>query len=386
MRVSKYDETNDDSEILHLEHVVSLANEELRKRSQEKTIEKASVKKPTAKKGMFVSQSKPERVTVFDPSEIDDIDESTSMSRDQAIRTRGLVARITKSSPTKRMAAIPLEWKQYCIDLEKRFPNFAEPILFIRNQMSLSSRSDNALRISPMLFNGPAGIGKTEFALTLSNDLKTTLKILDVSVMQSASQLSGTERHWSTAQTSLLFDTLIDGRIANPIFMLDEIDKAIGHNDCKPLASLHSLLEKKTSSKFYDLCCPELSVNASNVIWIATSNEIASIDKPIIDRFSVFNIEKPSVEHMMTIVSNQYSKFITEHPAGHVFEKTIRDDVKAELSTYHPRRVRKILNNAFGMASYNEQNYLTVDHIRACDVAVKHKPGIGFTCDHGPAY
>jgi hypothetical protein len=318
-------------------------------------------------------------VIVFNESDADALlEEYANAPRDQALRVKALVSRMQKVSSAKRMAVIPKNWKAYCKNLEAKFPNFKNVILYIRGQMSLAARSNQALRMGPILLNGPKGIGKSEFALTLSEDMKTTLKIIDISSSQSGSTLSGSESHWINSQPGLLWTTLVLGDVCNPIIMLDEIDKANGHSGTQPLSALHQLLEKKQSRKFRDLCIPELPIDASNVLWIATSNTTTTLEQQIVDRFTVFEIAEPTPAHMRSIIANQYKKFIDEEPAGYAFEASIRDDVKNELINYHPRKVRKILEMAFGIASYEDREYLTIGDIRACDVGNKPKPGIGF--------
>ena len=160
--------------------------------------------------------------------------------------------------------------------------------------------------------------------------------------------------------------------------MLDEIDKAKGSNGYDPLAALYNLLELRQARKFKDLSVPELTLDASHVIWMATANSMESVNSPIIDRFSVFTIENPTPAQTRDIAANQYQRFINNHPSGGAFEPVIRDDVLNELGNYHPRRVGKILKQAFGDAAFNARNYLTVDDIKRCDTGEKKSVGMGF--------
>lgn len=318
-------------------------------------------------------------IEVFKAEQVDDLLKYYT-TQEQEKQFKSLIARIKNVSSLKKLATIPENWEAYCVDLEAKFPNFAEVILYIRNQMSLAARSDRALRLSPLLLNGPSGVGKTAFLLTLATDLNTTLKVIDVSSSQSGSPLSGTESHWANSQPGVLWTTLMFGDVGNPIFMLDEIDKAHSQSKYQPLSPLHALLEKRQAKRFSDLCLPEFHIDASHVIWIATSNSTETIEKQIIDRFIVFNIEKPSVEQMKSIVANQYLRYIDDEPYGHLFEKTIREDVLDELTEHHPRKVRKILEMAFGAASYSGRTHLTIDDIHNSNVNEKPVRGIGFTC------
>jgi len=301
-------------------------------------------------------------------------------SKEQKLRINGMVKRLREGNPNKKLVTINDGWREFCDDLSEKFPNFSEVVGFIRNQLALSAEAgDSVLRFCPFLLLGPSGVGKTEFLLTVSDYFKTRLEIIDIASAQSGAALTGSESFWGNTQTGALFAALVFGdEGGNPIFLLDEIDKARS-GDYKPLAALHPLLESRQAKRFHDLSIAELTLDASNVIWIATANSLEAIEKSIVDRFVVFTIESPNKEQMRAIVANQYARFIEKHPSGGFFEEKARPEVLAELCKYHPRKVRKMIEQSFGLAAYDKRRYLTVQDILASD-NVKEKPqhGIGF--------
>jgi ATP-dependent Lon protease len=301
-------------------------------------------------------------------------------SKDQSMRIKGLVKRLREGNPNKKLVTINDGWREFCEDLAMKFPNFSGVVDFLRNQLALSSEAgDGVLRLPPFLLLGSPGVGKTEFMLTVSDYLKTRLEIIDIASAQTGTALTGSEAYWGNTQTGVLFNTLVFGDVANPIFMLDEVDKARTAGDYKPLAALHPLLEPRQAKRFHDLSIAELTLDASHVIWIATANSLESIEKSIVDRFIVFTIEHPSKEQMLAIVTNQYTRFIEQHPSGGFFEKEVRPDVLAELCNYHPRKVRKMIEQSFGLAAYYKRRYLIVNDVFESDtVKEKRKNGIGF--------
>jgi ATP-dependent Lon protease len=322
-------------------------------------------------------------VTLYSLADVDRLEQNyREAPRDQSNRIKSLVKRIREGSPEKRLAAIPEHWRAYCDELARKFPNFKQVIRFIRNQMALSQVSDGVLRLPPLLLVGGPGVGKTEFMLTLANGCQIALEIIDISSAQTGSALAGAESYWSNSQPGRLFNTLVLGEVANPLIMLDEIDKARIDNAYKPLSALHQLLEPRQARQFYDLSLPELKFDASHVIWIATANSLDTLEKPIIDRFAVFHIEEPSKEQMVAIVNNLYERFINHHPSGGFFEQTIGQEAMAALCAYHPRKVRKLLDLAFGQAAYEARNYLIAQDIHENDGDVMRKHGIGFLSAH----
>ena len=318
-------------------------------------------------------------VTVYNVNEVDQLEVNyRGATRDHSSRVNTIVKRMRAAGPEKKLVAIPKDWLNYCNYLDQKFPNFTKVIDFLRNQIALSSVGDKVLRFPPFLLVGPPGIGKTEFMLSISEDFRTKLEIVDVANAQTGATLAGSENYWSNTKPGTIFTTVVFGEVANPIIMLDEIDKSRQDDVHRPIAALLQLLENRQAREFHDLSVPELAIDASHIIWIATANSIETIDTAIVDRFVVFNIKEPDKEQMIAIVKNQYERFIKQNAAGLFFEKKIRKDTLIELCKYHPRNVRKILEQSFGLAAREERKYITVNDILACKTNDEKRASIGF--------
>lgn len=322
------------------------------------------------------------KVQVFKQIDVDKLEKIHQDSvKDHSRRIKSLVKRMRSVSSEKRLTQINEEWLLLCDRLYSRFPNFVGVIDFLKNQFSLLDVGDKALRIPPLLLVGEAGVGKTEFMMTIAENLKTDVKILDISNAQTGSELTGSESYWGNTQTGMLFNTLVFGDVANPIILLDEIDKARRDDVYNPLSALHMLLEKRQASRFYDLSVPDVLIDASHVLWIATANDLAKIEQPIVDRFAIFEVDSPAEHQMHAIILNQYERFLAQHPSGSFFESDLSEDVVLELCKYRPREVRKVLENAFGKAAYQKRSFLNVDDVKAGSSILKSsKRGIGFLC------
>lgn len=361
--------------------IIELTINELNDKDQQKKEEIKDDRSGHGADGIILNNN---MVRLYSHSDVDQLEKNyEGATRDHANRVKSLVARIRENTPEKRLVTIPDDWKKNCDDLESDFPNFSDAIRFIRNQLALSSVSNQSLRFPPFLLAGDAGIGKTEFMLTLANMVNTRLTVIDMASAQSGSTLSGSDAFWSNTKPGEIFNACVFGDVANSVIMLDEIDKAKNGGDYKPLASLHSLLESRQARQFQDLSVPEIKIDASHIIWIATANNLEVIEKPILDRFTIFNIKKPSTLQMREIVKNQYKRFIDNDPAGGFFDKEIHENVIDELCLYHPRKVRKILESSFGLAANSQRHYLVVDDIRECNISDKKEKsrGIGFMSD-----
>src|SRR5437868_560635 len=156
--------------------------------------------------------------------------------------------------------------------LYEELPNFTEALDDVRRHVALSQDSRDGLEVTPMLLLGPPGIGKTHFARRLAELLGTGMNLVPMSSMTAGWLLSGASSQWKGAKPGKVFEALIDGQYANPVIVVDEIDKAAADAQYDPLGAMYSLLEHDTAGTFMDEFA-EIAIDASQVIWVLTAND-----------------------------------------------------------------------------------------------------------------
>jgi len=134
--------------------------------------------------------------------------------------------------------------------LYDELPNFHEVLDDLKRQLALCTDSRDALEITPMLLLGPPGIGKTHFAREIAHLLGTGLGFISMSSLTAGWVLSGASSQWKGARPGKVFEKLVDGNYANPVMVVDEIDKARAEHAYDPLGALYSLLEHDTAQNF----------------------------------------------------------------------------------------------------------------------------------------
>ena len=154
----------------------------------------------------------------------------------------------------------------------------------------------------------------------------------------------------------------MDGQYANPVIVIDEIDKAAADAQYDPLGALYSLLEHDTAGNFTDEFA-DVPIDASQVIWITTANDPRGIPDPILNRMNVFEIAPPTPEQARAIGANLYRSIRSEHDWGKHFDPEPDNDVLECLAEMAPRDMRRALMTGFGNARLAGQRTLKVDDI-----------------------
>ncbi|MBB5203263.1 ATP-dependent Lon protease [Inhella inkyongensis] len=234
-------------------------------------------------------------------------------------------------------------------ELYEELPNFHAVLDDVKRQIALCADSGDALEITPLLLLGPPGVGKTHFARQLADLLGTGHAFLSMSAMTAGWLIGGASSQWKGAKPGKVFEALVEGEYANPVMVVDEIDKASAEASYDPLGSLYSLLEHDTACAFTDEFA-EVAVDASQLIWVATANDARTIPDPILNRCNVYEIEAPDFEAARGIAARLYRNIRAAHDWGRQFTESPSDTVLDQLAALPPREMRRAWMTAFGNA------------------------------------
>ena len=246
--------------------------------------------------------------------------------------------------------------------LFEELPNFAEVLEHIRRQLALCIDSEDDIELPPILLLGGPGIGKTHFARRVSHLLGTGYGFVPMSSLTAGWVLSGASSQWKNAKPGKVFETFLNGEYANPVMVVDEIDKAASDGQYDPLGALYELLESQTAMRFVDEFA-EIPIDASGAVWIATANDAARIPEPLLDRLCVYEIEAPDAEGSARIARTLYREIREAHDWGKRFPESPTDSVIEKLMLLAPREQRRAVQTAFGNAKLAGRDELAPEDI-----------------------
>jgi ATP-dependent Lon protease len=258
--------------------------------------------------------------------------------------------------------------------LFEELPNFKGVLEDIRKHLALCVDSDDSIELPPMLLLGEPGIGKTHFARKLAQLLGTGFGFVPMSSLTAGWVLSGASSQWKNAKPGKVFDTFLNGEYANPVIVVDELDKASSDGQYDPLGALYELLEVETATRFVDEFV-ELPIDASGAVWLATANEASRIPEPLVNRLTVYEIEAPDEAGSMRIAKNIYSEVRAAHDWGRPFPEAPGEATLARLAGLPPREMRRAIQSAFGNAKLAGRSEVSPDDVQAARGGRRQKIG-----------
>ena len=242
-------------------------------------------------------------------------------------------------------------------------PNFAAVLEDIRKHLALCVDSEDSVELPPMLLLGAPGIGKTHFARQVAQLLGTGFGFVPMSSLTAGWVLSGASSQWKNAKPGKVFDTFLNGEYANPVIVVDELDKTSGDTQYDPLGALYELLEAETATRFVDEFV-EVPIDASGAVWLATANDAARIPEPLLDRLTVYEIDAPDAEGSARIAAIIYGEVRGAHDWGKRFPEAPSPSALEKLAALPPREMRRAVQVAFGNAKLAGRDELRPEDIQ----------------------
>lgn len=252
-------------------------------------------------------------------------------------------------------------------------PNFGEVLDDLARYLGLALAGGASFNVMPVLLLGDPGVGKTHFGKRLANVLGTEFEFISMNALSAGFVITGSSSSWRGAKCGKVAERLVRGRFANPVVLLDEVEKATGSTQSDPLAALYQLLEPETSRAFHDEFI-DVDLDASQVFWVLTANSLEGIPPALLSRMAIYEVPSPTPEQAAAIARRVYIGLLRELKLQNL-EPELADSVLDKLSEVSPREMRKALLDGLGFAVAAGRSALLPEDVRLKPDVCKRRIG-----------